>query len=190
MKKGQPKGLVCGIGINDVPCARKTVPYNKWKSMLERCYIPSVQSKHPTYIGCSVCDEWLTFSNFLDWFNEHYVEGYVIDKDILIKGNKVYSPQTCCFVPPEINGLIVKARKAKCFTRQQWGKCIRYYSSLNTHKGRLSLGCFTTPEEAFYAYKSAKENYVKELALSYFERGLITEKVKDALLKYEVDITD
>lgn len=74
--------------------------YNTWSAMLARCYKPSQQE---SYIGCTVCKEWHNFQNFAKWFEENYVEGWALDKDILISGNRVYSPETCCFVPSEIN---------------------------------------------------------------------------------------
>lgn len=77
-------------------------------------YLPK---NKPTYEGCTVCDEWLYFSNFKKWFDENYIEGFQLDKDIIIRGNKVYSPQTCCFVPKEIN--IISKIKVKEFMTSQ-----------------------------------------------------------------------
>jgi hypothetical protein len=87
-----------------------TVVYLKWSNMLERCYSEEYHKKQPTYIGCSVDERWHNFQVFAKWFEENYIEGYELDKDILLKGNKIYSPETCCFVPKEIN-LLFKGHK-------------------------------------------------------------------------------
>lgn len=113
-KKKKEKGVrvVCQIGINDyngnvrLPDGKKITAYVTWFNMLQRCYKNG--EKNQTYKDCIVCNEWLRFSNFKQWFEENNVEGYAIDKDILFRDNKVYSPQTCCFVPQEINSLLTR----------------------------------------------------------------------------------
>ena len=82
---------------------KKTTLYTSWSNMLRRCYDKDYQDKHPTYKGCYVDDSWHNFQNFAAWFTKNQVEGFYLDKDILFEGNKVYSPETCCFVPQEIN---------------------------------------------------------------------------------------
>ena len=104
------KKLIFNNGINDYDDityrnGRDIKSYSVWHSMLQRCYDDKYHIKHPTYEGCTVCDEWLYFSNFKKWFDENYIEGTQLDKDIFSK-NKVYSPETCCFVPREINVLM------------------------------------------------------------------------------------
>ena len=99
---------VYGIGINDYRgvVRHKGVyirSYAIWASMLARCYDKSYLKREPAYVGCSVCKEWLQFSVFKKWFDNHYVDGYVLDKDVLKSGNKVYSPENCAFIPVEIN---------------------------------------------------------------------------------------
>jgi len=71
-----------------------------WENMKQRCYSEIYQKQYPTYKGCYVCDEWLNdYETFKKWFYEHYKESFVLDKDILFEGNKIYSPETCCFCP-------------------------------------------------------------------------------------------
>lgn len=72
--------------------------YSTWHGMLDRCYNPKYHEKYPTYINCTTCESWLNFQNFAPWFYENYKEGLHLDKDIRIKGNKHYSPDTCKFV--------------------------------------------------------------------------------------------
>ena len=118
-------------------------------------------------------------------------EGWHLDKDILVKGNKVYSPETCCFVPVELNSLLVNSRA----TRGEFPVGVYYdvsrskfQSYIRMHGKRKHLGRFVTPEEAFYAYKQAKEAYIKEVAELYKDQ--IDIRVYEALMKYEVDIND
>lgn len=195
---GCPKCYFCskhkfGVTTCDIPNACHTDYYNAWRSMLVRALGSSYKKKYPTYSNCSVCDEWLTLSNFKKWFEDPengYQEGYHLDKDILVKGNKVYSPETCCFVPPIIN--LIFARKVKNsnlpigVTRKDRG----YTTALTAYGERIYLGYYSTLEEAFQVYKAAKEQHIKEIAEKYFQEGKITKKVYDALMKYEVEITD
>jgi hypothetical protein len=127
------------------------------------------------------------------WFDEHYIERYDLDKDILIRGNKVYSPETCCFVPHKLNCTINKCQKSRgklpigvhYDTERQ-----KFTATMRQGMKTIFIGRFTTSSDAFSAYKTAKEKYIKELAESYFSKGRITERVYQALMKYEVKITD
>lgn len=182
---------IYGVGHNDLFFSHSLPSYRVWQSMIQRCYNEKSFIRHPTYANCSVCEEWLTFSNFKKWFGENYIEGYALDKDILVKGNKVYSPDTCCFVPSEINALLIKnnARRNNLpiGVYERNGK---YQSEVCKRRTRVKLGRYDTPEEAFYAYKKAKEAYIKEVANEYYSDGRITKRVYDALMRYEVEITD
>lgn len=189
-KKKEPN-LVFGVGISDMlKCAGTKEARHLWYGMLNRCYRPSLRCSR-TYQDCYVCDEWLTFSNFYMWYKEKYVEGYHIDKDILIKGNKMYSPDTCCFVPPRINTMLINRRNYRGnlpvgVTNNSKG----FSANLSKCNKYVHVGTYNTPEEAFQAYKQAKEAYIKEVAQEYYDRGEITKKVYDALMRYEVEITD
>lgn len=100
--------LVESVGINDVPfVVRPTIgnkkvihpAYTVWQHMLQRCYNAKVKEKQPTYINITCCEEWLSFSNFALWFKDNYIYGYHLDKDLLVKENRIYSPDTCIFSP-------------------------------------------------------------------------------------------
>lgn len=187
--------LIYGVATNNLFNMKGTSLYLEWRNMLQRCYSESWKKKHPCYVGCSVCNEWLSLGNFKEWFDTNYISGYQLDKDILVKGNKVYSPETCCFVPQEINKLTtnMKSRRGKYpqgVSYQSKGNWARYYANISINSKWLNLGCYTTPEEAFQAYKSAKEQYVKEIATKYFQEGKITHRVYQALMEYQVEITD
>lgn len=190
--------MIFGIGVNDSEKAiskknvRNDKDYYLWHGMIQRCYDEKTHKKHPTYNGCTVCDEWLYFSNFKKWFDENYVDGYQLDKDILVKGNKIYSPDTCCFVPHEINTLFTKSNAIRGdlpIGVQHYAK--ERYKTYIKLKGKVTyLGVYDKVGEAFNAYKIAKECYIKEVAENYYSKGLITEKVYNALLNYKVEITD
>ena len=122
MKTGK---LVCGVGINDSDYATRKFEtivvngkqkrkliwacpfYQTWKSMLERCYSTKYQDKYPTYKGCSVSKEWLTFSNFRAWMMTQDWQNNQLDKDLLFEGNKVYSSETCVFVSGIVNNFTI-----------------------------------------------------------------------------------
>lgn len=108
---------VRGVGINDTKekVCRGSVnhrAHTTWYNMLNRCY-GDQKGRNASYVGCSVCDEWLYFSNFLSWYNENYKEGYDLDKDLLHPGNKVYSPTTCVFVHPKLNKMLMASKACR-----------------------------------------------------------------------------
>jgi len=88
---------------------KRTKAYTAWRNMMQRCYRVGFLKTRPSYIGCTVCDEWQDFSVFASWFSDNYIEGCHLDKDIKITGNKIYSPETCLFVSKAENTL-----KAMC----------------------------------------------------------------------------
>lgn len=192
--------LVYGVGINDYKGNIKynhvhILSYHTWGQMLKRCYSQDFLSKNRTYIGCVVCDEWLFFSNFKKWFDKNYIDGYSLDKDIIYKGNKIYSPDTCCFVPNEINVLLCKSGKQRgCMPigvhQREMANGFKYVAYMNKFGRRVHLGTFNTPNEAFTAYKHAKEAHIQEMATQYYKDGKINEKVYNALMNYKVEITD
>lgn len=185
------KSAICGIGINDLMLGRESEAYTLWRNMIVRCYDEGRLVRHPTYRGVTVCSDWLKLSAFKKWFDQNVVKGYSLDKDIINKGNKVYSPDNCCFVPPEINTLFTRRHLHRgplpIGVSFKHGK---YYASISMNGKMHGLGHYDMPELAFAAYKSAKEAYIKEVATEYFSRDKITRRVYDALMRYEVEISD
>ena len=188
------------VGDGEYKCSVNkihTKSYISWYDMLERCYCPKFLKKCPYYSDCEVCEEWHNYQNFAKWFEENYyeIEGEVmcLDKDILIKGNKVYSPNACVYVPMEINNLFTKSNKA----RGEYPVGV-YYKKKNKKfcsqckigggKPQKYLGLFSTVEEAFEAYKQFKEQYIKEVANKY--KNIIPQNLYEAMIKYEVNIND
>lgn len=191
---------VYGIGYFGEGEGKNNPAYSSWNHMMSRCYSKNrTDSKLSTYNECFVCEEWHNFQNFIKWYNENYYEieneKMQLDKDILIKGNKIYSPDTCIFVPQRINKLFVKSNKIR-------GKLpigVAYHTKNNNYTSHCSinnknkhLGSFKSPEEAFYAYKEFKENYIKIIANKYKEKylNIFPEKLYIAMHSYEVEVTD
>ena len=173
---------------------KPTKCYIAWVSMLERCYDSKYQEKKPTYRGCMVCPEWHNFQVFAEWYCENYYEvgneKMNLDKDILKKGNKIYSPDTCIFVPQFINTLFVKHDKARGnFPIGVSKHRNKFQAQLSKGNGKqIHLGIYTTPEQAFLAYKKAKEEYIKEVANEYKQK--IQHELYQALMNYKVEIDD
>lgn len=203
-KKGVPRfdarrkklgGAIVDVDYCVMDNDRGVPPYATWSQMLTRCYSKRYLKQTPSYKDCIVCEQWKRYSNFEKWFNDPsngYKDGYCLDKDILVKGNKVYSPDTCCFVPNEINALLIKHDSKR--GKYPIGVSLhnkKYCARINVYqKGSVWLGTFDTPEMAFYAYKQAKEEYIKSMATQYYNEGKITQKVYNALMNYKVEITD
>lgn len=190
--RGKESKYVYGVGY--VPkglMGKNKAAYNVWIGMLLRCYSKSYQKKEPSYIGKSVCDEWKNFENFLAWFNENYVDGFELDKDILKKNNSIYSPSTCCFVPKEINNLFIKrhTRVNGLPSGVHYDKGRKKYTSTIINNGKtISLGRFGSVEDAFDVYKFEKERKIKDLATKY--KNQLKPSVFETLMNYTLEITD
>lgn len=185
-----------GIGRHKTKVGGKmTKMYYVYCDMFKRCYSENSRKKNKTYIDCKVGDNFRCYQDFGDWFEENYkpeyMKGWALDKDILFKGNKIYSPETCCFVPREINNLFIKCKNIRgdypigVFYSKSNGK---FEANCMINGNQMPLGTFDTPEEAFQAYKVAKELNIKRVANKY--RGQITEQCYWALMNYEVEETD
>lgn len=169
----------------------KTKAYTVWRNMLERCYNEDKLKKYPTYQDCYVCEEWKCFAIFEEWYNDNLIEGFFLDKDILLKGNKEYCPNKCCFVPNEINCLLTKRQNKRGELPIGVGYSEsknRYKSSFTRGTEKVFLGYYATIKEAFNAYKQAKESWIKEVANKWKDK--IKPNVYKALMNYEVEITD
>ena len=179
--------------------SKHTKEFNIWHHMLQRCYDPEYQEKRPTYKGCIVEDYLLNFQNMCEWLEENYYkvpgETICLDKDILFKGNKMYSRDTCIFVPERINTLFTKRDNDRgnspIGVRENSSGNYQAYCNDKNGKG-VTLGTYSTKEEAFYKYKEYKEKVIKEVIDSY--EGKIPEpfysKLKVAMYNYEVEMDD
>ena len=191
------KPSVHGVGCVDVPFktynnGKQFWQYQLWNSMLSRCFNEGVKDSQPTYRDVTCCEEWFSFGNFLEWVNKEVgysgkPDGMQLDKDLTVKGNKVYSPEACSFVPRAVNNLLTSSGSVR--GKYPVGVCF------DTHKGAFkvqvnhcgvlqNLGLYKTPEDAFAVYKVAKEAQIKAVANQY--RGVIKPAVFDLLMGWEV----
>lgn len=168
-----------------------TLSYNRWIAMLNRCYNNSSE-RNPTYKGCTVCEEWLSYQNYAKWFWDNYIEDWHVDKDILKKGNRVYCPEYCCFVPQEINCLLNRRQKGrgKLKIGVSWNKDKKMFTAQASRATGSShlIGTSSTEIGAFNLYKEFKEQRIKSTAVKF--KGLIKANVFTALSNYIVEEDD
>lgn len=175
--------------------------YSSWLNILTRCFDDKVKEKRPTYQDTTICDEWLLYENFYEWLHsQENFEQWVnlkksaVDKDILFKGNKIYSPETCCLVPIEINNLFIKSDAVRgdfpIGVILHQNKFVAECSHKINGKKKNYLSIHNTPEEAFYAYKNFKEKLIKRIAQEEYDKGNITKRCYNAIMNYQVEITD
>lgn len=179
---------IYGVGIMDVPSGTSDKAWIYWKGMLWRCYDSSCKQRDTVYRGCTVCEEWLRFSNFKNWFYEesNYSEGYHLDKDILVQGNRLYSPETCCFVPQKLNKAVMLSRNKKSHLPigVTYNKISHKYAAGNPLGKRRY---FETANEAHEFYKKQKVLYVQKLAKEYYKENKISGKIYNSLLNFKID---
>lgn len=204
--RGPGKKLVYGVGVNDSTTAtqlevaeqdpltgkvkRKVIwkcPfYSKWVDMLRRCFSYEIDTKFPSYKSCEVCEEWISFSNFRTWMSKQDWEGKALDKDLLIPGNKLYSPETCLFVDQKVNNFITDSKKV----RGSLPLGVHYDKYSGKYKAQISmkspgvtktkmLGRYNTPELAHEAWLKAKIEKAKDLA-----KEIDDTRVAKALVSY------
>ena len=192
---------VYAVGIMDVPDElRRGEPkpkeYSIWNNIRQRCYNENIRGTNQTYQGVEMSENFKIYSYFKDWckdqigFNE---DGWQLDKDILSKGAKIYSEDTCCFVPPEINSLILKADRIRgkypIGVYHDTSKIHKRFSARVSKNGKHKrFGSYLTPEEAFAVYKRQKEKYIKEVANKWKDK--IDPRVYEALMNWAIEITD
>lgn len=199
----QPSVLGVGITGNKYPTkinGKHIAEYVAWHNIISRSYSEKDKKKNPSYKDVTCCDEWLLYENFYKWVHsqenfDKWLNGdkWAVDKDILVKGNKVYSPETCCLVPKNVNCLFVKSD----ITRNNLSIGVikngagfqAYCSNPFTHK-RETLGTYQTATEAFFVYKKQKEKIIKQVAQIEYDKGNIIKECYEAMMNYKVEITD
>ena len=194
-------GTVFGVGVLGEGFQRadsSSLTYKIWVSMLQRCYLATAD-KYSSYVMCSVSETFKHYPTFKTWCETQVGFGSVdsngkqfqLDKDIILRGNKLYSEDTCCFVPQEINNCILLNTTVR-------GECpvgVRYRQDRGTYQAycsefgkRVHLGTFSSETEAFYAYKNYKENYIQNIALKW--EGKVDNRVYNSLLNWSIHPTD
>lgn len=200
LRRGQVKDLLApniagvgyfGVGPHKERINGKTNPaYKTWSSMIRRCYKSG--TRHYRYYGdkgVTVCEDWHNFQNFAEWFDENYIEGYSLDKDILSGGAKQYSPQNCVFVPQRINALLVGADFGDGRFRKGYFKVNGYDRcrvKVNIDGRPTFFGGYSSPQEAFMVYKREKEAFIQKVAQAEFDKGTLPEPVYNALMAWEI----
>ena len=194
------KPSVCGVGYLGCNLELKTTYngkkcniYTQWKNMIERCYNEKFHQLRPTYEGCTVSDEFKDYSKWREWYDKYPYkqDDWQLDKDLLAKGNKIYSSETCVFLPHIINSTLTKSNKTRgeYLIGVYFGTHNNKFKSYLSKRGKkMSLGYFENEMDAHLAYKTAKEEYLKELAEEY--KGRLDPKAYSALKNYVVDIDD
>lgn len=193
---GKKKGkLICDVGINDADYITqptingKTVIcpfYKRWFSMIVRCYSKNSLETNKTYSGCSVIPKWHSFMNFKSWMENQDWEDKCLDKDLLIKGNKIYSPDTCVFITHEVNCFLVDQvrRRGGCPIGVYKHKDGKYVAQTNHNGEKFYLGWYDYPEQAHKVWLKKKLELAKGLALKQNNS-----RVAEALVsRYDVEI--
>lgn len=187
--------LMYGVGFNSKTKYKvsenrvSTGAYRAWCDMMKRCYDSKYQENKPTYIGCTIAEEWHDFQVFAEWYYSHEYNnsGYQLDKDLLIPSNKVYSPNACSFVPRELNMLLVDCGNARgkypqgVYFQKASGK---FMAAMRAGTERKYLGLFKCPNEAHEVYKNTKEAHVKVKALEWQDR--IADNVFQSLMNWKL----
>ena len=198
LRAGQVKNpffaSVCGIGYVGAGGhvvsvgGRCTAAYESWKRMLERCYSDEFLAKYSTYIGCSVHPDWHNFQTFAEWFHSQpnsQNDGFALDKDLLVLGNKLYGPSACSFVPQEINKLLNdNASSRGLYPQGVTANGKGYKATLSVNGKNLHLGTYSSPEQAYTVYKAAKEQQVRSMAVEW--REWLHPKVYANLIAWEL----
>lgn len=183
------KPSVCGIGFTGVGRyapkvnGKRTQVYSVWHSMFNRCYNPNQFEKNPTYQDCEVCEAWHNFQVFAEWYESQPFSNldYEIEKDLLIEGNRVYSPTTCLLAPKAINSLFRGHKRIdENMPMGVYQKEHGFQSLIRMNGILVNLGFFNNAQDASNAYQKAKKEYVKQKALEWQNR--IDERLFDALM--------
>ena len=161
--------------------------------MMNHCYNERFLERNPQYKECTVCEEWWNYCNFKVWYDKYKVPSLSLDldKDILFKGNKVYSPETVAFVPHVINTLFLSRKKSRgdlpLGVYYEKDEC-KYRAVMGFLGRQIKLGRFDTAESAFARYKEYKEDFIKDMAEQFKDE--IPYKVYDAMMKWGIEIDD
>jgi len=154
----------------------KKKSYVAWRGMMERCYSDKYKEKYPTYSNCTMSNEWKSFSNFENWFCERYIEGFELDKDLLVFGNKHYSKETCRLIPKKLNYLFHsnEKKRGRYMIGVQYIDRLKKFRALGNIDGkRKHIGLYKTEIEAWEAYVSARMSYCTKVSNELYESNKI-----------------
>ena len=206
---------VYGVAINDAdyavdPCIKvngkvvHTNPcpyYRRWLCILGRCFSKQAAKLQPSYAGNSVCEEWLIFSNFKKWMEKQDWKGNVLDKDLLVYGNSIYSPETCVFIPAWLNNLFLDAKakrgelplgvhfqKYNDTNKYNYSISKPYIASIRKDNKLYHLGSFETKESAHLAWQKEKLKYVEEKCKIFIGQDLYYKGILPRINRLKEDI--
>jgi len=151
-----------GIGKYKSRNGKEACPSSQiWRSMLQRCYCEKSSEKNITYKDVTVCDEWLNMQTFSKWYYDNFVPGFALDKDLLSGESKIYSPETCIFIPSELNIFLISGSTRNTSTQRgvYWCKQTSKWKARiypTGSKSCINLGSFNSIEKAGEAYKTAR----------------------------------
>jgi hypothetical protein len=174
--KGIGKHEFCENGL-------KTVKYIIWCSMVRQVFDKKYHETHPTYANTLICDEWANFQVWGDWFDKNHIDGWQLDKDIL--GDKIYSPETCCFLPQEINQAFAVNTSGKTNLPPGVRKNKNKFVGQIYFNGKAQISkSLETPDCAFRWYKEQKEKHIQQLANKW--KNLLPENVYTKMLEHRI----
>jgi hypothetical protein len=182
--------LVLGIGhrnrkINPTAIDRKC--YSTWYGMLRRCYSSEYLSRNTSYRKNTVCDDWLYYDKFELWFMDNYVKGYQLDKDIRCQGNTIYSPETCVYIPPQINTVVLgKSKNGNSAASGIEPSGSKYRVVISKYNKDVYLGTFDSLDEATSVYCNAKKDHITEVADRHYKARRISRDIHECLLNWKV----
>lgn len=186
--KIKPKDiLLYGIGVNDfaVTPAADEWSYNVWDRILDCCYNDNSTRSRATYFDCTVTECWHRYSDFKVWFDKNCIIGYQLDKDILLPGNRIYGPDTCCFVPKYINDAVRWRRE---MPRSGYSGTTVFgggFQAEITHKGSKQIGEWrTSAMDAHCDWQRLKAETIEDHLCDYLREVAPDLRVVRALLKY------
>lgn len=158
-----------------------------WRGLFKRAYDNKTLLTRPGYTGTTVNPKWHDLGGFVEWTQEAVGwrnESWHVDKDLILRGNKEYGPETCCMLPPIINSALWEREHSlpPGVTKLSDG----YYRGGFYAEGKVEQKRFKTPQEAFEFYKPLKEARLKQLANEY--KSQIDPRAYDALMSWEIGI--
>ena len=194
--KQTAKRVMYGVGYHGILYTNSNEEsYKRWHWIMNRCYSNAVHKLQPAYKDCELCEEWKNYSNFKLWYEQHitdirmFDESFELDKDILIKGNKIYSPETVCFIPKIVNSLFTNGKENRGkYPLGVYKEGEKFRAVMSFAGKKIKLGTFNTAEEAFARYKVYKEDFIKDIAEQYKDK--IPDKIYQVMMNWQIEITD
>lgn len=199
--KDRMKPSLCGVGYGILRKDSNKPAFKTWHNMINRCYSYDKVDKYATYKDCEVCDKWKNFRNFDEWYNNTYPETaevkFELDKDMKCKGNRLYSPEHCIWIPKKLNQYINDIKGA-CSETGYKGVSPAYKTGVGIIEGKYEVRCADGKGKRAYLgtvtdlkigskmYTDYKQNQLKLLAKEYLDRGLIPKETFDIICNHKI----